>query len=207
VREHLLFRSIYHSFSKAWGTRNQLMTICQIQVPSEAVLRFAVEIHQPVPAATPAKVHADVWLWPDEGQPVELMSEDQDLLDTADWGYPGPREAAIDLSAHADEIVTLILRSRVDGLVPSDNFDVTGLNVMWDDARVQSPDYFAFVGPPSPAASSVSGPAADTGTESIEPGSGDETAPDAGSVGEDAQDQQSARHPEVAQGEQSAEHP
>ncbi|MBI5504739.1 MAG: hypothetical protein HY899_08040 [Deltaproteobacteria bacterium] len=150
VQEQFLFQTLYHSYIAAWGTRNQAITICQIQVPARARLRFSVEMRQPVPAIAEADFHAEVWLFPDEGQPTALMRTGRPLSMESSWGADAGEEFSLDLSPFEGQVITLLLRSRIDGELPPRALDLLGLSVMWNAAWIESPDFAENFGPPVP---------------------------------------------------------
>ena len=141
VREHLLFRSLYHSFRGAWGTRNERLTACRILVPGAARLRLALELRQPALAVEPASVRAQAWLLADGGRPRRLLEHQWSLASESAFSRNTRQEFLIDLTRWEGEVVTVLLRTLVDGDIPSGATDLDGLSVMWNDARIESPDY------------------------------------------------------------------
>ncbi|MFN2427090.1 MAG: hypothetical protein ABR587_11665 [Candidatus Binatia bacterium] len=143
VREHLLFRSLYHSFRGAWGLRNQQLTSCQLKVPAEGRLRMALELRQPVVAVEPTVVRAQVWAFPYKGRPRKLLEHRWSLASEHSWITDAGKEFEIDLSRWEEQPITILLRTLVEGDVPNSRDDPFGLTVMWDGARIESPDYAA----------------------------------------------------------------
>lgn len=141
AREHLLFWSLHHSFRGAWATYNQRLTSCQFQVPADARLRLALELRQPVPAPEAASARAQVWLFRDRGRPRRLLEHEWPLAAEIASIRKAGQEFEIDLSRWNGEVVNLLLRTVVDGAVPQSPFDGSGLSVMWNDPRVESPEY------------------------------------------------------------------
>lgn len=143
VREHLLYHSLYHAFRGAWGTRNERLTVCQIQVPMDARLHLALELRQPGLAEEPATATAQMWLLPNHGRAHRLLEHALPLASESGGSHPTWDEFEIDLSRWEGEVVTLLLRTLVEGPVPPFSQDFDGLSVMWNDARIESPEYAA----------------------------------------------------------------
>jgi hypothetical protein len=141
VREHLLFQSLYHSFRGAWAENNQGMTTCQFKVPTDARLKLALDLRQPTAATTPVSARAEVWLFRNRGRPRRLLEQEWQLATEITSIREMGKEFEIDLSRWHGEVVSLMLRTLVEGPVPDSPFDPFGLTVMWNDARVESPDY------------------------------------------------------------------
>lgn len=141
MHEHLLFRSLYHWFQKAWATHNQALTKCQFEVPADARLRLGLELYQPAPADGPGAARAEIWLFQDRGRPRRLLTQQWPLATESDSIHKAGREFEIDLSRWNGKVVNLLLRSVVDGKVPPPTFDDLGFSVMWNGARLESPDY------------------------------------------------------------------
>lgn len=141
VREHLLFQSLYHSFRGAWASNNQGLTTCQFKVPADGRLRLGLELRQPAPALEPASARAEVWLFHTRGQPDLLLEHEWPLATEIPSIRKAGREFEIDLSPWRGEVVNLMLRTVVEGQVPAAPFDLLGLSVMWNDGRIESPEY------------------------------------------------------------------
>jgi hypothetical protein len=141
-REQLLFGSLYHSFRGAWGDRNERTTICQVQVPSQATLRVALELRQSALALEPAEASAQMWVLPDHGQPQKVFGHEWPLASDNACSRDIGEEFAVDLTPWEGEVVTLLLRSFVHGPIPMST-DMHGLSVMWNGGRIESPDYEA----------------------------------------------------------------
>jgi hypothetical protein len=141
VREHLLFPSLYHSFGGAWANYNQGLTTCQFKVPADANLKFALALRQPGPAIDPVTVRAQVWLFRDRGRPRRLLEHEWSPATEITSFRKFGKEFQIDLSRWSGEVVNLMLRTLVVGEVPESPFDLFGLAVMWNDARLESWEY------------------------------------------------------------------
>lgn len=141
LKEHLLFRSIYHSFWWAQGTFNQKMTTCQVKVPEDARLRVALELRQPGLATEPASVRSEIWLLGPRGRPRRLLEHDRQLATESVWKRDAGEEFEVDLSRWHGEEVYLLLRTIVDGEIPEAPLDHHGLSVMWNGLRMESPEY------------------------------------------------------------------
>jgi hypothetical protein len=141
LREHLLFRSLYHSYKGAWGTRNERLTICQVQVPAAARLRLGLELRQPELAVEAAIARAQVWVLPDRGRPRRLLAHQWRLASENATTRGIGDEFLVDLTRWEGQVVTILLRSLVEGTLPSSGAGRQDLSVMWDDARIESPDY------------------------------------------------------------------
>jgi hypothetical protein len=139
VREHLLFHSLYHSFRGAWGTRNERVTTCQIQVPLAGRLRVALEVRQPGLAVEPATVRAQTWLLPTRGRPRRLFEHEWTLASESACSRNTSEEFVVDLSRWQGEVVTLLLRTLVEGPIPFAPTDFHGLSLVWDDPRIVTP--------------------------------------------------------------------
>jgi hypothetical protein len=142
LREQLLYRSLYHSFRRAWGTRNERTTICQVQVPEAARIRLALELRQVALATEPVEASAEMWLLPDHGQPTKLLEHAWELSSENACSRDVGEEFSVDLSPWEGEVVTLLLRSFVHGEIPPST-ELHGLSVLWNGARIESPDYEA----------------------------------------------------------------
>jgi hypothetical protein len=141
VREHLLFQSLYHSFRGAWAENNQGMTTCQFKVPTDGRLKLSLDLREPTPATTPASARAEVWLFRNRGRPRRLLETEWQLTSEITSIREIDKEFEIDLSRWDGEVVSLMLRTLVEGEVPQAPLDPFGLTVMWNDARLESPDY------------------------------------------------------------------
>lgn len=151
VHEYLLFHSIYHSYRRAPGTRNERATVCRLQVPAGgARLRFALETRQPALAEVPATVTAQAWVVSGEGEPQLAFEQSWPMSEENSWIRKTGEEFQVDLSPWAGKEVTLRLRTKVDGVVPPlRRADLFGFSVMWNDARLESPDYARPAGIPA----------------------------------------------------------
>jgi hypothetical protein len=141
VREHLLFRSLYHSFRGASAEYNQGLTTCQFKVPESARVKLRLELRQPTPASRPASVRAEVWLFANRGRPRRLLEREWSLAGEITSVREIGEEFEMDLTKWHGEVVSLMLRTLVEGAIPESPFDPFGLTVMWNDARLESPEY------------------------------------------------------------------
>jgi len=141
LREHLLFRSLYHSFRGAWADYNHGLTICNFRIPTDARLTLALELRQPTPALQPASARAEVWLFRTRKRPLRLIEQEWQLASEITSIRTAGKTFEVDLSRWSGEVGSLMLRTLVEGEIPEAPFDPFGLTVMWNDARVESPDY------------------------------------------------------------------
>jgi hypothetical protein len=140
VREHLLFRTLYHSYRGVVTDDASVVTVCRLRVPSHARVRFSLDLRQPVAAEERVIALADVWTLPERGRPRRLLRRRWSLTTESSWSMPAGREYALDLSAYEGKTLTLLFRSQIDGK-PPDTLDPFGLSVMWNDAYVESPEF------------------------------------------------------------------
>ncbi len=165
VKEYLLFHSLYHSFWWVRGSYNQKLTTCEIKVPEQARLRFALELHQPGVATEPALVRSDIWLLGSRGRPRRLLDHERPLATEAAWQRDAGEEFEIDLSPWQGKTVYLLLRTIVDGKIPDAPLDHHGLSMMWNDLRLESPEYAPDYEPADSAPEPEEPEPADSGPE------------------------------------------
>lgn len=102
---------------------------------------MALELRQPDLALEPVTVRAQAWAFPDRGRPRKLFEQGWTLA-TENAGSRNTRvEFDSDLSRWEGEVLTLLLRTLVEGEVPPPTMDFDGLSVMWNDGRIESPEY------------------------------------------------------------------
>ncbi len=152
-RERMLFRTIYHSFAGMWGSNAEALSICRLQVPRSGRLHVLLDLRQQDPALEAGNVNADAWLWPDSGEPQRLFATEWPLATTLDMEGPRPREFDVDLSPWEGSIVTVILRSIVNGEIYAAFPDPNRLSVTWNDGSIESPDFLE--GPSLPTNSRI----------------------------------------------------
>jgi hypothetical protein len=141
VKERLLFQSVFQSFRGAWADTNQALTSCQFTVPTNARLKVALELRQPMPVETGGTARAELWLFKRRGRPVRLFAHEWPLVTEIPSIREFGKEFDIDLTRWSDQTVGIALRTLIEGQLPDTSFDPFGVSVVWNDARLESPDY------------------------------------------------------------------
>ena len=141
VRERLLFYSLFQSFRGAWAEDNQALTSCQFTVPTNARLKLALELRQPMPVETGGSARAELWLFKRRGRPVRLLTHEWPLVTEIRSIREFGKEFDVDLSRWSGQTVGIALRALVEGELPDTPFDPFGVSVAWNDARLESPDF------------------------------------------------------------------
>ncbi len=143
VVEHVLFRALYQSLRSGEPSTD---TFCNVTVPEDGVLRFALGMRIPDAASPEAHVLAEVWVLPETGAPLpatRAFHADRPVVPLSGWVGPPATEYAVDLRRYAGERVLLIFRSRLLGEVVMNPLAPWTFAVGWEGPTVETPPLVA----------------------------------------------------------------
>ena len=144
VRDHLLFRAMYHSPTHARPSTGGVWTFCRIDgVPDHASLHFEVEAMRPYYADPDATFTAEAWAFADgdddRSSSTPLMAMTRPFIAPPGWASPAARRFDIDLGEFAGSSITIAFRTRVKGRVEGNPFMIPVSSVIWRSMRIESP--------------------------------------------------------------------